>query len=341
MPDLIKRADRWGFLAAIESSYATPVALVDGTHGILALEEPAVEMGFIYDGRRRGDRTPGSGQRFPRVAKSGRFGSIPFVGELQGPAAAYNGTTQTVTIQEILRACGLQRTVVTTGGSESETFAPRASAFESMSTRSYFRGEQHELIGVRGSLTLSAEPGAPVICEAALQGIYKNDETTNPSDVALPAITYRNVAVEPPKFINVPLAIGNWAAGIVRGFTLTQNAVLTARVDAGIDEGHAGFAFAHGDAELELLVEAAAFTASPYHAAGGLNPRALMELSTKLALVIGPWGAQYNRFTVNAFNAQVEEVGDDDEGPNAIWALRFSLPVSNPALTADWNLVAS
>lgn len=319
----------WGLMLALESVYGTAVALAAATDGVLALEAPDVELAYAHDGSRNGT-SPGIGP-LKRVGKSGRNGTVKAVTEAIGGAAAYSASVKP-SIHNLLRVCGFGATLDAGLGVEKYTYAQVASAYASGTLESYVNGQKYPLAGVYGDISMGVEAGAVPRWEANLMGIA----TAVPTDAAVPAITYPSAS--PPKAETMVLTVGSYLPVIVKEASYTLNRAIAPRAYDNTGNRHGGFAIGRPAPTLELVIEMVNLAASPFHTVTALNPYELAERGTSVVTSFEVGSVQYNRFKLSAAQAQITDAEELEEGPTAMWRLKFQLnPSTYTALdTHSW-----
>lgn len=334
-----KLLNRYGVLAALESTYLTAATLTDAGSGIgHIIENPEPVVDFVHNGERNG-LSMGTSARLARVGKSGRFSTLSLVTQAAGPGSAYSGS-RFPSPHVLLRASGFDVTTVTTGGSESHTYAPTADQAASMASatvRVYTMGQQFDLTGYQvNELTIEAESGAVPTWTFNGMGVL----ASAPTDVTLPAITYgganREAEVQPPaKFEAGTVTIGSWTPARVRGFRYTMSRVMEPRALDNSTGNHGGWSIGERTHQLELRVESAALSAfNPY-----TNEVGATALSN-LALVVG--GTQYRRYTLGnttGITALLADAEREADGPTALWRLVFDLFPSSPTANDEFRIL--
>lgn len=315
---------RWGVLAMLEGSYGGGGTLVAADHGVRVYEDPAVDKEFEYDGRRAGKQPATQGMAL-NVAPSGRFARVPLAHEIHGGGAQYS-TTVVPSLHTLLRLCGMDATYVT-DTSYSYAPSPEATGYASGAVEVYRRGQLWALNGVYGEgFTISGEAGRPALFSAQLIGRMPANE----SDASLPAITYPTVL--PPKAMAMAAAINSVAQARVRSFSLEHTRNIAPRVfdtSAGV---HGGFTpGAEREFRLMMTVEAVALST--------LNPYALRDAATSIPVTLTVGGTQFNRFTIAAAQAQIEDVSDGAEGPVATWEITLGLKTSTPSANNEVSIL--
>lgn len=183
-------------LAKIETTYNTDSVPVAGTDAIL-VEAPS----WSHEGARLVERNNVKATLAKdKSVYAGTLKQVTFTVELKGSGAA--GTPPE--IGPLLRACGMQQTIV---ASTSVTYRPVSTGFESVTIYYFADGIRHVLTGCRGTVSFNLETGAFGKAEFTLTG-----HDGGVTDVAVPSPTYDTTV--PPALINVPFAIGGYAAAV-------------------------------------------------------------------------------------------------------------------------------
>jgi len=322
-----KSRNEFGVLLKEEASYGDGGTLAGASDGILVNEEAWPELGYIHDGARRGESGPVA-TGLQNVKKSGRFAEVPLIAEAHGGGAAYSASVKPNVHVPLLLA-GFDATLDATGGSEKYTYALGAGS--SGVGEFYAREQMIKMLGILADLSITADGPEVPVWEFALSGLAEL-----PTEAAVPSITYPSV--KPPKAENITLQMGSFGSAVVRSHGLSLNRSLSARGDQN-SGGHKGFKGGTRFPTLEVEIEADSFVSDPYHAAGGINPYQLAELATALSLSLVVGDTQYNRYKINASNAQLQPVGDDEDEASAIWTLTFDLRPSAPGQKDNFTIV--
>lgn len=306
-----------GLLGKVEPSYNAGGALSAATDGI-QLAGPAMPTAeFAFSGDRRGPPGIGGSQR--RLKPHGKVCSVPFQVEAKGAGAAYAAGVRP-NIDALLRIAGFDAAIDTTLGAEKATYTPTPgqTGFASGVFDAYGRGQRFPLTGAYADLRITSEDDGPPLWEFALRALYGAV-----TDVAVPAITYPTLTLDPPKATNIAFTLGNFGAGVVRKWSFSLGRQIGARRNQNGAGGHAGFSPSGRPARtpvLEVTVEATALQATPFHAASAIDPYQLFEQGTELDCSLQIGSAQYNRFKVQPGKVQLAgpPVEDEDEG-GALW----------------------
>lgn len=318
----VKTLNEWGVLAKDEVTYGTFLAPAV-TDGILCSELPEPSFDYIHDGGRGISPTGGF---LSGVGRSGRGGALAAVSQMILPGAAYSASVFP-NLDRWLRYCGFASTVVTTPSSESYTFDPEASGFDSGSLRVYREGQQFDIAGAYGTFSIAADGPEVPVWSFEFQGIMN----ALPVIMALPAITYINGTKEPPKSENVSLTIGAYTAGVLKSWEFTLNRELSRRVNDNATESHAGYTPGNRDPRLMLVIEADLLAT--------FDPYTLAENQTAQAVSLQIGATQYSKWKLSLPTAEIVNVSEGAEGATAMWELEIQGKVSAPALQNDVQFV--
>lgn len=315
----------WGLLGKSESGYGTAATMTTTVDGILLMEEAVAQIGYLHDGEHAPNA--GSGGMWRPAAPSGKYAKFTAKCEVRGAGTAYAAATLPPDVPVLMLASGHSKTVATTGGSESVTFAnitPPLVAATSASFDAYARGMKFPMTGAYADFGFDLEAGGFIVFNFDVQALCGA-----PTDVTLPTITYS--AVQPAKAASITLTIGSWSP-VVRKVSFKKNAVITARADAN-QAGHAGFAIGRRAPEITITVE------SPAIATGDPWGDQLAGTARAIALTVG--ATQYNRVKFNAAQAYLKADGikEGSDGGIATLDLTYRLATSTPGAEDDYTVV--
>jgi hypothetical protein len=317
---------RWGVLLGLEGSYGAGATLNAANDGLRVHEDPAASTEYEYDGRRAG-KAPATQAMIPNVAPSNRFSKVSLVQEAHGGGASYSAAV-IPSFHRLLRIAGMEA-ALNAGVSYTYTPSGEATGYGSGALEIYRRGQLWALNGVYGEgFTLAMEAGRPAILTVPVIGRLP----ANPSDVALPAITYPSVL--PPKALAMAAAINAVSQARVREARLEFTRGVAPRlmdVSTGV---HGGFTpDATREAKLILVVEALALAT--------FNPYTLRDAQTTVAATVSVGATAFNRFAVSAAQAQIEDVVEANEGPVATWEITLACKASTPAANDEFTILAN
>lgn len=323
-----KSTSKRGVLLALETgSYGSGApALVPSTDGFKAYEHFEISPGYQFDGMR--DGTPGTGSAtMAPVSPSGRKGMVDLVHYFKGAGTGYTASARS-TVDRILRGMGMSATLSGGVGTEKITYLPVVidGLLTSLVGEFYTRGQKTNLKGAYvHKLVIEAKGLVVPKWTASLAGIMASE----PTDAAVPAITYVGSALKNPKATNLGLALsvgGQSYTPKLREFTITlerELAELTNENDAA--GGHGGHHIGDWKAALDLLFDAtAAVTGSPNVSATAFDPYRVFSNARDVgtSLLIAGGGAQYNRVKFNFPTCHlVGDLQEERDGPAALWGV--------------------
>lgn len=287
-----------GMVGLEESTYGTDAtpADTDGIRGRGTLWTDLTNE-FAFPNRQE-DVWSNSLVKAPPAPPRGRFAALDLLVQLRGAGAAYKGTATIVRPPSdvLLRACGLSRTHVDTGGSESVTYALADTGHSSATLYCYAGGMLHRLIGVRGGVTINPRAGELGEARFNLMGML----ATDPTDVSVPSITYP--AVVPPAVVGIGLAIvpsggSSWSPE-VGDWEIMTNPDIQRLDDVNAADGIGGFYIAGFSPQVRLPVRKAALSDYPFVT--------LVDDATLHTIDATVGGTQYNRYDVDINAAYIE-----------------------------------
>lgn len=325
---------RHGVLGKLEGSYNEGIATTApaaASDGLLPEEEFVATLESIHSGEREADA--GAGGRYKRAPASGRVGTFTLPVVARGAGSAYSATVVPPELHTLLRVAGHSATLDATTGAEKYTYAPDRDAADSAAFELYGRGQKWPLTGVLATMGFEVEAGGFLRFSFDAQGVGGTV-----ADASRPSITLDGQ--EPPKAESLSVTIGNYTGGVVRAIRFTQNRELGRRTDLNTD-GFAGVAPGPWDPTLEIDLEMDALAgASPWHAAGDLDPYRLFDDAEAVSVGFTVGTDQYNKIKVTAPQAQMSGYPQEGEdGPTGVWTLPFTLPQSAPAADDEYSIV--
>ena len=141
---------------------------------------------------------------------AGRVMNLDFVVQAIGSGAAYSSATPVrPEMDALMRACGMSRTHVDTGSSESVSYALASESHSSCTIWAYAGGDLFKIVGCRGNFTWELTAGGLGQIRFQMSGML----STAPAETAVASVTYDSVI--PPATVNMGLAIvpsggGSW-----------------------------------------------------------------------------------------------------------------------------------
>lgn len=326
----LKHSRAGGILVKNESTYATDAAPA-ATDAIRFSAFPEVTLRYPFDGAR--ELANGSFGSILRTAPVARDATWAIKCEGKGRGAAYTSSAVEVPdVHRLLKACGLDATVTTTGGSEKWDYTPTATTAVpgSATIWGYTHGELIKTVGAYGNLKINGKGVGIPEWDFSLAAIAS---TAVPiTDLALPALTYTVPTVVPASATGITLVLGNFTGAIVRSFEFDLGRTFdNRRLNLNSAIGHAGFTPGPRNPSLKLRVEATTLQGSPFHAAAAIDPYQLVSSGTSgLACSLQVGSTQYNRWKLVFGQVQVVEAVGVEEGEAFCWDLTVE-----PYITGD------
>lgn len=290
MAALAKVVDIYGMLLKLEASYGGGGTLAGATDGVELVEVADLALSVIHDGAR--GQNPANGRPRKRAVPAGFAGAITPRFEFRGLGSAYGAAAYVPDIHVPMRISG--HSAVFTTNKWTFTPATTLAGLASGVAELYARGQKYVLEGIYADMVMTVEDNGAVFFDFPMQGMVD----TNPTDVAVPAITYSSMVG--PRAVGIALTIGGVAVAGVRRLQLNAGRTIFPRTDLNAAD-HGGFGLAlRRQPTLEVTLEA--------HALATLNPYADHRSATarNLAFQVGAGGAN-NALTFAATNAQLRE----------------------------------
>lgn len=322
----------------LEPSYNGGGSVAAATDGQWMLDPAEAEVSYLNDGARIA-QAPGTGNSFKRLAPSGRDFKLRYRAEGRGAGVAYSASVFPPDVHIGLRISGHGVATDVTGGVEKQTYTPLSlndATWPSAVAEAYARGQKYPFQAAYGDMSWAIDGPGTMVFEFPVSGI----QTALPTDVAVPSITYSALTTTPPKAESMAWTFGSFTGGIVRSAKFSKGQTISGPRLNQNNGGHSGFSMGARNPTLEVTLEAVALTtATPWSAAGTLNPYGLRDTALPLAIsmVLGPSGV-YNRVKFNAAQAQVVDVKEAADGPTALWTVTFECKPSSPILSDDYSL---
>lgn len=287
-------------------------------------EDFEVEPQYQFNGERTGTAAGTSMQQ--REQKWGRFTEVEFAHRVRTPGAAYSSSA-VPTVDRLLRAHGMSKTLVPTGGSESITYkaVTDPGTWESLFGDLYTGKEKQSITGGYVSKWTHKAEGVGLtewrFTVRAPLGL--------PTDSALPTITaYPNASVSHIKAagssLTIQAATGAAFQGLVRESTVTSERSIEDRQSQAPSSGlHVGFQLGPYTQTIECLVEATSLTGSPYSTSSLLDPYRMVDEATLCTALLGfTYSGQYKRVKFNSSaSAQIVEAKKERAGAIRLWRL--------------------
>jgi len=300
-----------GLLAKEETSYGTDAVPTPSTDAVRLSERiwPKMTPQWAFPNERDDVATGGIIPAEPHNPK-GRIIELDFEVELKGSGAAYSSSVLPET-DPLLIGIGTARTIDTTPGSETVTYAHADTGHGSCTIYAYGGGMLFKIVGCRGSLSWPINAGQLGRVRLRMQGIV-----SSVTDATLPSMTYSSV--KSPAAVAMALTLNpgsSWSPDFA-----------SAEFDQGVDvvrldDGNAAdaidqFAIPKADPRFKLTARKAALaTYDPY----SLNAS---KTSHTIDYTLG--AVQYNKIALDVNEAYLDAdpnaVADDDF---AAWELEY------------------
>lgn len=310
-------------------------------------EDINVDPQYQFDGTRAGTSAGSSMQL--RDSKQGRFIDVSLSHRVRCPNIAYAAAVYP-TVDRLLRAHGMTRTLNTSAGVEKITYAPFTDGtWESLTGELYEGKEKYVYQGgyVYKWVHTADAQGTPV-----WQFSLKAPLAARAVDAALPAISaYPYAGVGSPKAAGSILTIapqfggGGTFQGKVHRSVVTSERTIDDMMSQALAttasaSGHAGFQLGRYTQTMEVAVEATAIPGS-YSTASTLDPERLMEEAFPLVITVGfQQAVQYNRYKFLApSTAQITEAKKDKAGSIRLWNLTIACPPSSDVVDDGLSVV--
>src|SRR5260221_8264683 len=162
-----------GLLAKIEGPYGTASVPVVGTDAVRVTDRlwPQLQETYAWRNRRDGVASSSLIPPPPGVPR-GRVIALDFGWELKGSRSggAYSAGNK-IEASPILQACECSEALVTTGGSESLTYAHADTAHSSCTIYAYAGGYLYKIVGCRGVWSWPITVGVLTSLRFQMQGI--------------------------------------------------------------------------------------------------------------------------------------------------------------------------
>lgn len=274
-----------GLLAKLESTYATDPTPVAGTDGVQVEERIFPELGvqWAFENERE---NAASGSLFSVTPgePGGRFVTANFSVAARGSGAAYTDPSE-VEVDPLLQSCGWSG--VHAGGAI--TYTAGGDSTKSCTLYAYAGNKLYPIVGCRGTFVLSMNPGNIAVYRFTMSGLLNTD----PTEVALPSITYQSQIH--PAVKNTSLSIGAYATARVAALELDAG-VTVQRMD--------GVLAAEGVDEFAITRHAPRLRYTAYvDALSSFNPYADAEARTNKTFDMTVGGTANNRFDIDINNS--------------------------------------
>jgi hypothetical protein len=301
-----------GILVKIESQYGTDPTPTITENGVRLSQRiwSSLRIAHTYQNR-RAEAASGTLARIAPAPMTGRIATLELNVEITGYGAAYSASNLPPA-HPLFRSCGLSQAVVTTGGSETVTYARADTGHESCTIWVYAGANLYKVTGCRGNLRWTITPGSLLVGTFTMQGMM----AVAPAATAMPTITYS--AQVPPPAIACAVTIGGVSTMDVAACEFNTGATVVQVPGANATYGIAGFEISRFDPTFRANVKTIAL--------GTYDPYANAQAATANTL-LATWGsAQYKKLKLVATSTgyAMDPEHEDQDGFTG-WILSYDV----------------
>ncbi|MGN6110838.1 MAG: hypothetical protein ACTHU0_37395, partial [Kofleriaceae bacterium] len=215
-------------------------------------------------------------------------------------------------------------------GAEKYVYTPAgsASSLASIAGELYARGEKWPFTHGYLDWELGADgPGIP-LWSLTLRALL----TIDPTDVAVPTITYPLAAIDPPKAVGANLLTLNGVSALkLRSWRIRGSREIGPRINMNTAAGHAGFAPGRRTPQLELVIE------TPAKAT--FDPEGLFQSATEMAAALAIGSVQYKKLGVAMPKTQImSPPSPSSDGSVALTTLTLQLNPSAANANDEYSI---
>lgn len=285
---------------AQESTYGTDASPT--TSDGVPVEEnfwSSITVGHLNENLR--DQLAGAGLgRAGTASATGQFAEIELVVPMKGPGSAYSAEGD-LSFNPLLEACGMTANVVTTAGSETVTYTPSSTTFESATIYAYSGHTEYQLVGCRGNVAFILTPGQIGRMRFSLQGMVSAI-----NDAALPSITYANKSVTPPTVTTAGLTMNSHDPSDFSDWELDLQNNIVQRPRGNASDAHAGYVISDRDPQFTTTIDRPTLSS--------FNPWDLRKNGTTFSWDIGKiGGTQYNQYKISGPAGRIIDVPQSED----------------------------
>lgn len=253
----------------------------------------------------------------PPAAARGRVATVEVFWETRGAGSAYSASN-VPEADDLLRGCGLTRSIVTTAGSESVSYTPGNSGHSSVTLACYAGNKLITVVGARGTVRWIINPGEITTMQFTMRGLV----TAAPAEAAVPAQTYD--ANVPPPAVATALTVGSWtpdwfSAEWELGANVTE--LVSGNAADGIHR------YEIGRFEPRFTLGARTVALATY------DPYAVSRARTNQTIDATIGNTQYNRIVLDVDNATLDNFTHAENEDFAAWNLPYRLTHSTIRFT--------
>lgn len=311
-----------GLLVKIEAEYGTDPTPTTAANGVRIADRlwPTLRIEHVWPNLRDGTASGNIGPAAPALP-AGAMATIEVPIELKGAGAAYAAGTRPE-MDPLLRSVGFDDTVVTTGGSESITYALVSTGHESCTMWCYAANKLYKVSGCRGSMRWVATPGQSATVIFSMSGIMA---AAVPTEVALPTITYS--AQLPPPAIGMSHTIGSWSP-VFQSAEFNLGTQVQQQQSGNATDGIAAFQISAFEPRFTETAETVALTT--------FDPTTVLEAHTATNIDWTIGSSQYNRAKLDINSAWlVNDPSPENFNDFTAYGLEFGMAMSNVSIIFD------
>lgn len=324
----MKRERLDGLLAKVETVYGTDALPVAGTDGVQLDERlwSQIEVDYLERNTRENAHT---GRLSPGIdgAPSGRFAHITLTAVLKGAGVAYTagGAGVRPEIDALLRAAG-HAAVFSAVPTPQWSYTGLDDGQESATLYAYAAGSLFKIVGARGKVTFDLQAAKNGMVKFEFWGLLAED----PTDAALPAITYPRIAVQAVPVASSALLLDAFGA-TYKSLSIDPGIDVTAAPRGNAADGHAGYEVTGLKPSATVVID------SPAKAAFNAWAREKSGAPFTWSLALGQ--VQYNRMTFAGALAQMKKVSPQADNGYAMLsqALHLASSPTDPPYTILFN----
>lgn len=232
-------------------------------------------------------------------------------------------------IHPFMIAAGYAAVVVTTGGAETVTYKPAATALLGASEYYYVDGKLYKILGAKADVDFAFDAGGPVVASLKRTGLYQA-----PSDAAVPTIVSSSYGTAiPPVADAISLTVSAFAAGIIRKASVTSGNQIAQRANANAAGGLATYRVRSRKMGWSVVLEDETIATKDFEALE------LANTAFSLSFTVGT--VQYNKVTFTLANCRLESTAKSDDNGTQLITLSGgaydSVAAANDAVSVLFN----
>lgn len=303
-----------GLMAKVEGTYGTDSVPVVGTDTVRIVDRlwPQLQERFAWPNERTAVASGSLIPPIPGVAR-GRICTVDFGWEIKGSRSggAYSAGNK-IEASPVLQACMASETLVTTGGSESLTYAHADTNHSSCTIYAHAGGYLYKIVGCRGTWHWPIAVGVHGVLMFHLEGILAS------KTVAAYPGGYVYSTPGPLPGVGLAMTIGPWTPDIITADFLAQGTTGVQRLDSG-NAADGVQSFDIGDTVQPLFKIQGKSVIAAYDPSVDLaaNPRTVRALSLQYGTV------QYNKAKITSNLYITDPIRNLNQNGFAAWDLTY------------------